>query len=153
MMSAHSEILNRREIHQGTYDIATYIEGLDCDSIVLVCTLGAAVHFFSDLSRMLEKEHTYEFWNPKQDIFVIDDRKTYVVVDTVYDTGATFSQIPHCENVFKVCLVSKHHNPDLDYYAHLVSRDKYLYGYGLDLNGRYRNLDKIYYSKTYVDWR
>lgn len=145
MMTSHSRIISKRDIHQGLCSCAFMIETIDSESVVLVCTLGAAVHFFSDLSRMLEKDHTYEFWQPKKEMIDIDQEKTYVFIDTVYDTGATFKKIPHLENVFKMCLISKHPKPDLDFYAMSTERDKFLYGYGLDLDGKYRNLEEIFY--------
>ena len=81
------------------------------------------------------------------------DGETVVVVDDILDEGYTLEAIEaHClaagaKRVLTAVLIEKEHDRGAGFvadYVGLMAPDKYLFGYGMDYKGYWRNADGIY---------
>jgi len=79
--------------------------------------------------------------------------ETIVLVDDILDEGYTLEAIAeHCHaagaaQVFSAVLIEKDHQRGTDFkadYVGLLAPDKYLFGYGMDYKGYWRNAAGIY---------
>lgn len=80
--------------------------------------------------------------------------KTVILVDDIFDEGVTISKVKqYCldhgaKEVIVVILLDKQHarklTPDKPDYVALSVPDVYVFGFGLDYHGRYRNAPGIY---------
>lgn len=80
--------------------------------------------------------------------------RTVLILDDIFDQGITLKAIrDYClqqkaEAVISAVLLEKRHSrrePDISVdYAALQVEDRYVFGFGMDYEGRYRNLDSIY---------
>ena len=134
---------------------------------ILLCVLDGAFMFFSDLVRRLTIKHQVDFvkvssygygmtpssinWLLQPSIDVKD--RTIIVVDDILDTGRTAKFIEsklmlnNAKQVWTCVLLSKIANREKRVFAPLVGisiGDHFVYGYGLDLEGRERHLTSIY---------
>lgn len=134
---------------------------------ILLCVLDGAFMFFSDLVRRLTIQHQVDFvkvssygdkekpdilnWLLEPSLDVKD--RTIIVVDDIIDTGRTAKFIESklmlndAKQVWICVLLSKIANRKESVFAPLVGMcigDHFVYGYGLDLEGRERHLVNIY---------
>ena len=83
------------------------------------------------------------------------NNKHVIVVDDIIDTGLTLLKIKttiqekFTPKSVKTCVLLKKYgrervHVDIDYYCFEID-NKFVVGYGLDINNQYRNLDGIYY--------
>lgn len=144
---------------------------LDGQEITCVCVLKGSVLFFADLVRAIKLPVKFEFIGVKSyegttstghvqittDLSADIKGKNVLVVEDIVDTGMTIDFLINTLNVrepksLKVCaLLSK---PDahvmkntIDYVGFEISRE-FVIGYGLDLDGAYRNLPFIAQVKS-----
>lgn len=73
-----------------------------------------------------------------------------VIIDDIYDTGETMQSIvdkclEHGATSIAQCVLLSKKPPNLspEYTGLRIASDQFVYGYGLDLNGLYRNLQDI----------
>ena len=139
------------------------------ERITLVCILKGSLYFFADLSKEIDLDAKLEFIRVasyegqkstgnielKLDLDESLKDKNVIIVEDIVDTGRTMSYlINHFQEQkpksLKICsLLDK---PDkrivkglkVDYVGFTIP-DYYVFGYGLDLNQKYRNLPDIYY--------
>jgi hypoxanthine phosphoribosyltransferase len=132
---------------------------------VFICILNGSIHFFSDLVRSLNIDSQIDFIRLKsyegQDntggVTVykeleldLKDRHVYLV-DDIIDSGATIrkalymimSQLPSSVDV--VTLFQREGGPTSEYTGFVI-QDQWIYGYGLDDNGLFRNISNIVYK-------
>lgn len=132
---------------------------------IFICILNGSVHFFSDLVRSLTIDSQIDFIRLKsyegQDntggVTVykeleldLKDRHVYLV-DDIIDSGATIrkalymimSQLPSSVDV--VTLFQREGGPTSEYTGFVI-QDQWIYGYGLDDNGLFRNISNIVYK-------
>ena len=131
---------------------------------VMICVLNGALHFFSDLTRMMSihceidciRLKSYEGQDNSGGVTITKDieldlqGKRVYIVDDILDTGATMMEALHMVNsrcaadVKVVTLLKRKSSPMItDFYAFEIE-DQWVVGYGLDDNGIKRELLDIY---------
>jgi hypoxanthine phosphoribosyltransferase len=131
---------------------------------VMICVLNGALHFFSDLTRMMSihceidciRLKSYEGQDNSGGVSITKDLeldlqgKRVYIVDDILDTGATMIEALHMVNsrraadVKVVTLLKRKSSPMItDFYAFEIE-DQWVVGYGLDDNGIKRELLDIY---------
>jgi len=84
------------------------------------------------------------------------NNRTVLVVDDIYDEGHTLAAI--CEylkeagakKVYAAALLNKVHDRKVDYVPDFIGldvEDRFVYGFGMDYQGYFRNVDGIYAVK------
>jgi hypoxanthine phosphoribosyltransferase len=134
---------------------------------IIIAVLNGAYIFSADLTRRLNIKHTLGFAGVKSTtgdktgkvrecIFFVDEDFTgrdILLLDDIFDSGETLSYLIHellergAKDVKTCVLVKKiHDRPQkalkIDYLGFEMP-DKWLIGYGMDYNGRYRTLKYI----------
>lgn len=134
---------------------------------ILICVLDGAFMFFNDLVRRLTIKHQIDFvkvssydngttsgkvnWLLEPSLKIKD--RTIIIVDDILDTGRTAKfiesklRLNNAKQVWTCVLLSKIANRKEVVFAPLVGLsigDYFVYGYGLDLEGRERHLTSIY---------
>lgn len=131
---------------------------------VLICVLNGAIHFFSDLTRMMSinceidfiRLKSYEGQDNSGGVQVIKDielelkGKRVYIVDDILDTGATLVEALHmvsnklAAEVKIVTLLKRKSSPmNPDFFGFEIENE-WVVGYGLDDNGIMRELRSIY---------
>lgn len=131
---------------------------------VMICVLNGALHFFSDLTRMMSihceidciRLKSYEGQDNTGGVKVIKDveldlhGKRVYIVDDILDTGATMFEALHMVNsrraadVKVVTLLKRKSSPLITDFSAFEIEDQWVVGYGLDDNGIKRELLDIY---------
>lgn len=136
--------------------------------LVLVCILKGGVMFLTDLMRHIEPLHEIDFLSVgsygrgarestgsvriDMDLRGNIEGKDVLIVEDIIDSGATLKFVMEmlgARNPASVRLVALLDKPsrrtiDIDInYTGFVIEDKYVFGYGLDLDEKYRNLPFI----------
>lgn len=134
---------------------------------VFICTLKGAVFFFTDLTRLLNmdcelafmKAESYSGENSTEEVNITVDidrsikGKDVVIVEDIIDTGLTLPKVIDklCEkepNSVSVCVLldkpsrRKNHDITPDYTGFVIP-GRFVIGYGLDYNEKYRTLPNI----------
>jgi hypoxanthine phosphoribosyltransferase len=134
---------------------------------VLLCVLNGGFMFFADLTRQLTIPHQVDFIRiacygdspaPEQPRWVMGPSmelkgRHILVVDDIIDTGETAHFIEqglgllHPQSIHFVVLLSKMARRKRSVVATYIGfdiGDHFVFGYGLDLKGRYRTMRDIY---------
>ncbi|OHB18230.1 MAG: hypoxanthine phosphoribosyltransferase [Parcubacteria group bacterium RIFCSPHIGHO2_01_FULL_47_10b] len=137
--------------------------------ILLICVLNGAMYFFVELTKMLSDKDilidtiglsSYRNGVDSAQIITIvkkldiDPRGYHVlVVEDIIDTGLTIQFLRNllveagAASVQFCCLLDKRPRRmvqvDIQYVGFVMENDEFVVGYGLDYNGRYRNLPYI----------
>ena len=164
IMSEHIEILSKREIENTVKNLAASLHWkIKMDNIVVIGILNGSVLFFSDLLRLLPSSCKIDFMrvssyiNNKSTKLVWKMKwqedlkgKTVLLVDDIVDSGKTVKAVikemkkeKPKEIIVISLLVRKGSEKFVDCYGLIVRKDIYVYGYGLDDNGKMRGLNKI----------
>ena len=134
------------------------------DEVVMICVLNGGFMFFSDLVKNISIDIELDFIRAKsyngQDqgvVHILKDIETNIegkdvyVVDDFYDTGNTLNRImehlstQNPKSLKMITLLTRDISPIPDY-PHMTGfmvKDEWLVGYGLDNNGKERNLPYI----------
>jgi hypoxanthine phosphoribosyltransferase len=135
-------------------------------SVIFIGVLNGCFMFFSDLMKQIELDCEIDFIsvksysNNKQVTFELIKNitlnikdKVVILIDDVFDSGATKEAITGLLGVknpreIKWCfLLAKNHQPTPDCWIGVtLHQNWFVYGYGLDNNGKDRNLQEIYYD-------
>ena len=131
---------------------------------VMICVLNGALHFFSDLTRMMSiyceidciRLKSYEGQDNSGGVTITKDieldlqGKRVYIVDDILDTGATMIEALHMVNsrraadVKVVTLIKRKSSPLITDSHAFEIEDQWVVGYGLDDNGIKRELLDIY---------
>jgi len=134
----------------------------------MVCVLKGSVHFFSDLLLSIEADVNYSFIqvasykgtassgriNVKSWIDEPIQDKNVIVVEDILDTGRTLKYILNYLSRYKpatlevATLVDKYEKEHFGItpkYVGFETKDRFLLGYGLDFDQKFRNLPFIGY--------
>jgi len=156
------------EIQSAVRQLAQSInEDFEGKDPVLLCVLTGAFMFFSDLIRLLTIPHQVDFikvgtygngqeaQSPKAYLYpslpLVD--RNVIIVDDILDTGRTaifvteIMEMYHPASLSYCFLLSKTAHREYSILTPYVGReigDKFVYGYGLDLQDRGRHLLNIY---------
>jgi len=137
------------------------------DGVHLVCVLKGAFMFLADLARALEGDATLDFMAVSsygsstkssgqvqllKDLDVGLEDRDVVIVEDIVDTGLTLTYLQEIlrarapRSLKTACLLSKPSrrkvNVTVDYVGFTIE-DRFVVGYGLDYDERYRNLPHI----------
>lgn len=165
----HGELITKEEIDFAVRQIGHEISAAipHDEPLVMICVLKGSVVFFADLIRQVPRKISIDFiqcssyGEGKQSSGAVAFLKMWqeeltdkhvVIVDDIYDTGTTMEAIKtqirmkHKPLSIRTCALIKREGPKTaDFYAVELSKDHWIYGYGLDLDGQYyRNLPSIY---------
>lgn len=135
--------------------------------LVLIGLLRGSVIFMADLCRAIEKEHELDFMTVSsygsgtvstRDVKILKDLDSHIkgkdvlVVEDIIDSGNTLSKVVKIletrePNSIKMCtLVSKPSRREVDLDVQFLGfevEDRFIVGYGLDYNQKYRHLPFI----------
>ncbi len=141
------------------------------EKITLICILKGSIYFFSDLSRKIDLDPELEFIRVssyagytstgkidlKLDLDESVKDKNIIIVEDIVDTGRTLDYLINYfkkQNPKSIKICSLLDKPDkrivkdlkVDYVGFTIP-DYFVFGYGLDVDQKYRNLSSIYYYK------
>lgn len=137
----------------------------DCDNLLLICILKGGVMFLTDLMRHIDVPHEIDFMAASSygrgaresrgtvridmDITTGIQGRDILIVEDIIDSGYTLRfvmdtlQARH-PNSLKLCTLlnkSSRREVDIDIeYVGFEIENKFVFGYGLDLDERFRNL-------------
>ena len=137
----------------------------DCDSLLLLCILKGGVMFLTDLSRHIEIPHMIDFMAASSygmgarksagsvridmDLQMDVRGKHVLVVEDIIDSGYTLAFVlKTLQNrepaSLRLCaLLNKQSRREIKLDVHYIGfeiENKFVFGYGLDLDERFRNL-------------
>ena len=164
-------LITENELQTGIKKLAEKLnEKYKNEEVYLICVLKGSVMFMADLAKHLTMPVKMEFIRLSSygsgttssgkvnavDIKLPDlNGKNVLIIEDIIDTGHTakflmdflnhnfkFKDIKFCALLDKKC--KRVANIEADYYCFEVD-DKFLVGYGLDIDGYYRNLTYIGY--------
>jgi hypoxanthine phosphoribosyltransferase len=151
-------------------EINTQYNGVD--NLVIVGVLNGAFMFFSDLLKLLNVDCYVDFMSLKSyknnkreeiklikgiDIEIDPNDMHILVIDDVVDSGHTMVWLQNYFNTLGVnsvrfcCLIDKPSGRDVDFSPDFspdfigmtMTTDDWIYGYGMDLDGKQRNLPMV----------
>ena len=163
-----STLISEEDVQKRTSEIAAQItKDYAGEELYLVCLLRGAVIFMVDLARKIDLSVKFDFMNVSsygssdvssgvvKIIKDLDDNiqgKRVLLVEDIVDTGRTLSRvIEHIKTKnpkdVQICsLLDKPSRRELSVevkYSGFSIEDKFVVGYGLDYDQRYRNLPYI----------
>jgi hypoxanthine phosphoribosyltransferase len=140
----------------------------DSDALLLVCILKGGVMFLTDLCRHIDVPHEMDFMavssygrgvtesrgevRVDMDLMVGVAGKDVVIVEDIIDSGHTLSRVVDLLQTrkprsLKICtLLNKGSRRKVDMKVDYIGfdiEDKFVFGYGLDLNEKFRNIPFI----------
>lgn len=163
-----SVYLTEEQINKRVAEIGAAItERFKGESVYLICILRGSIFFTTELAKRIDLPMTIDFMtvssygaetkssgviNVKQDLGGSIEGENVIVVEDIIDSGNTLSrllQLFQSRNPKTLTLCTLLDKPDrrevevnVDYTGFVVP-DKFIVGYGLDWDQRYRNLPYI----------
>ena len=159
------DTLNERIAELGQEISADYA---DCESLLLICILKGGVMFLTDLTRHIQVPHAIDFMAVSSygvgarestktvridmDLNAELRNKHVLIVEDIIDSGYTLDFVINFlmarkPATLRVCtLLDKASRREVDIpiaYTGFVIDDKFVFGYGLDLDEKFRNLPFI----------
>ena len=161
-------LITEEEIQQRICQLAEEItRDYEGQEVTLIAVLKGSVFFFVDLARRINldarleflKAHSYENTESTGEV-VIDygpdhpmTGKNIIIVEDIFDTGYTLSYLykhflEQNPKSIKLCALldkeerRKVHDVSLDYTGFKI-KDRFVIGYGLDLDQKYRTLPNV----------
>tara|TARA_Y100001970_G_scaffold178064_1_gene216914 strand:+ start:111 stop:587 length:477 start_codon:yes stop_codon:yes gene_type:complete len=139
---------------------------------IIICVLNGAFIFFADLVRNLNFDFEIDFIKLSsyggrmkssgtvrmiKDISADISNRDVIIVEDIIDTGLTINYLRNRmidaevnSIAFATCLLKERKNYKFDFkidYIGFNIPDRFVIGYGLDLNQKFRGLDSIYTLK------
>lgn len=161
-------IFNETEIAEKVIEIASKLdEYFKGEQITFICILKGSYMFFSDLLKHIKSDVRIDFMqvssygsstvssgklNIKKDLDIDVEGKNVVIVEDIIDTGITLFNLKQYildkkPKDLKICaFLDKFERRTADVEADYVGyriEDRFVVGYGLDVNEEYRNLPYI----------
>ncbi|OIH28890.1 hypoxanthine phosphoribosyltransferase [Acinetobacter baumannii] len=170
MTVAMSIMISTEEIHAKVKELGEQINSHYANSdkeLVLIGLLRGSVIFMADLCRTITKPHELDFMTvssygggttSSRDVKILKDLdgeirgKDVLVVEDIIDSGNTLSKVVEMlqtrePNSIQLCtLVSKPSRREIDLEVKFLGfevEDKFIVGYGLDYDQKYRHLPFI----------
>ena len=167
-------LIDEQTIYKRIDELAKQIENdYISEELICVCILKGSFPFTWELSKRIKKDNiTFEFMeissygnelessgkiNVKKDISCDISRKNILIIEDIIDTGTTLSYLVEYLNTknpksIKITtLLSKPSRRLVDVpvdYIGFTIEDKFVLGFGLDFEQKYRNLPYIAYVKN-----
>jgi len=161
-------LISKSELSKRVKELGKQItKDFDGEEIVVIGVLKGSVLFMADLIREIDLQMDIDFMvassyvnstetsgNVKiiKDINIDVENKVVIIVEDIIDTGLTMHNLKEIFKVrkckeFKICtLLDKKERRKIQINADYVGFDvpnEFVVGYGLDYNGKYRNLEEI----------
>ncbi len=162
-------VFTTSQIQQALDQLAQQLNSaLAGQTVVALCVMNGGLIFTGQLLTRLQFETTIDYchatryrnttsgntlqWlsRPQQSL----QDKTVLIFDDILDEGVTLKAVrDYCYQQGASCVITvvllekRHHRRVEDIEADFVAlrvEDKYVFGFGMDYEGRYRNLDAIY---------
>ena len=166
-------LISKEELEKRTYEIAKQIEKEYKDKeITLICILKGSAFFTVDLAKKINGDVKLEFIRVssyidgtessgkvemKLDLQDSIEGKDIIIVEDIIDTGRTLSYLidylkTKKPNSVKLCTLldkpeRRIYNVKVDYTGFQIP-DKFVVGYGLDFDEKYRNFPYIAYIEN-----
>lgn len=162
-------LISEEKLNNRIKEIASQIDkDYNGEEIVLVCILKGAVIFYSELVKNIKSDVVLDFMrissyegtqstgkiNIKLDISQNLKNKNVIIVEDIVDSGRTLSYLKKYlkekgAKSVKICAMldkkeKRVFDVDVDYTGFVIE-DKFVIGYGLDYDEKYRNLPFIGY--------
>ena len=147
-----------------------------CDDLLLLCILKGGVMFLTDLSRHIDVPHAIDFMaassygvgarHTSGSVRIDMDLQTDVrgkhvlVVEDIIDSGHTLDFVlktlrnRHPASLKLCALLNKRSRREVDIFVDYIGfhiENKFVFGYGLDLDEKFRNLPFIGVARTDAD--
>lgn len=171
MLENLNVLINEEKLQARISEVAKEISNdFKCEEIVLVCILKGAVYFAVDLSKRLSDNtvildfmkvssygnnlETTGKINFKLDTSVDLENKNVIIVEDIIDSGITLNYLydylkTKNPKTLKICvLLDKKERRQKDIHIDYVGfeiQNKFVVGYGLDYEDKYRNLPYVGY--------
>ena len=160
-------LIGANDIQQRVQALAREIRRDHPDGVHLVCVLKGAFVFLADLARALEGDATLDFMAVSsygsstkssgqvqlmKDLDAGLEGRDVVIVEDIVDTGLTLTYLQDIlrarapRSLRTACLLSKPSRRKVDVkvdYVGFTIEDRFVVGYGLDYDEKYRNLPYI----------
>ena len=164
------EILSSSEVNAGFDSLATHLQPIiDTADCILLGILNGGMFPLVHLAERLHGDFVIDYchatryaggtkgqvlvWLERPHIDVAN--KTIIIVDDIYDEGTTLRAVAeHCRQdgaaqVYTAVMLVKdrERDPEIplpDYVTGLIVPDRYVFGCGMDLYGRWRHLTAVY---------
>ncbi len=161
-------LLNEQAIHARIQELADEISAdYEGKEVLLICILKGAVMFFADLARSLKIHCQIDFMGISsygndvktsgivriaKDVDTSITGKHVLIVEDIMDSGLTLNHLTQLlqsrnpESMRVVCLLDKPERRECDIspdYCGFIIPNKFVVGYGLDYQGRYRQLPYV----------
>jgi len=167
-MNNISVLIDEEKLQKRIKELANVIEKeYENKEINLICILKGSIFFTCELAKQINKNVNIDFLRIASydgtesnriklvaDLLPPIEGKDVIIIEDIIDTGRTLNYlIPYLKNMepnsIKVCaLLDKPSRRIVDFKADYVGfevEDKFIVGYGLDYNQKYRNLSYIGY--------
>lgn len=163
-------LIDEKKIEKRIDEIATIISNdynTDRD-LVTICVLNGAVYFYTELTKRIKRDITLDFMKVssysgmestgvidiKKDISFDIENKDVLIIEDIIDTGLTLVKLKEYleskrPNSVKIAVLldkkaRRKANISSDYACFEID-DKFVVGYGLDYDEKYRNLPYVGY--------
>ena len=164
-------LISEKELNQRVKELARKIENDYKDKeINIICILKGSLMFTADLARNIKKSVNIDFLrvssyknNKSKTISFVKGLlpdikdKDIILIEDIIDSGKTMNfLIPFLNKMkpksIKVCTLldkpSRRTHPFNADYTGFIIEDKFVLGYGMDYNQKYRNLNYIGYKEN-----
>lgn len=163
-----SVLITREEIARRVHELAARLnEDYKGEDVVMVCVLKGSVNFYADLVKELDFNAIYDFMvvssygagvestgfiNIKKDLSEDIENKHVIIVEDIIDSGNTLFYLRtllnerNAKSVKIATLLDKperREKPIEPDYVGFVIPNKFVVGYGLDYDEKYRNLPEV----------
>ena len=170
---AQEVLISREQLAQRVKELGAQITAdFKGEEIILVGILRGSVPFMADLMREIDLELTIDFMSVSsygsstkssgvvriiKDLDTVLAGKNVIIVEDIIDTGLTLDYLKgylsaQGPKTLKICsILDKPSRRKVDIkgdYVGFTVEDKFIVGYGLDLDQKYRNLPYISWIKT-----
>lgn len=161
-------LISKDELQKRTKELGAQItKDFECEEVVVIGVLKGSVLFMTDLIREIDLPMDIDFMvvssyegstvssgNVKiiKDVNIDVAGKNVIIVEDIIDSGRTMHSLKELFEVrdcktFKICtLLDKKERRKIEIVADYVGFDvpnEFVVGYGLDYDGKYRNLEDI----------
>lgn len=164
-------LINETELHNRVKEIADEISNdFNNEEIVLICILKGAVYFATDLSKKIKSDVILDFMKIssygigqrestgkidfKLDLSVNIEDKNVIVVEDIVDSGKTMKNLLEYlklknPKTLKICTLLDKPERRIEHikvdYVGFTIPNKFVLGYGMDYDEKYRNIPYIGY--------
>ncbi|PJF21879.1 MAG: hypoxanthine phosphoribosyltransferase [Phototrophicales bacterium] len=163
-------MIDTETLHQRVAELGAVISSdyADCDALLLICILKGGVMFLTDLTRHITVPHEIDFMavssygkgarSTTKNVRIVMDLsislagKHVLIVEDIIDSGYTLDFVMRMLQSrqpasLRLCtLLNKQSRREVQIPIHYVGfeiEDKFVFGYGLDLDEKFRNVPFI----------